>query len=205
MDFAPSSKWRAARIVLLAAAAAALAGCGLVTSPDTQETRSAVATTSSNAARATSSPLPTTPSVATPPAPAEPTVPAAGAPGVPEPPAAGAQIVAAPSEFGVMLFDRTGQAIYLFDKETTGRPECYDACAEAWPPVLTQGAPQGVGEVRPGLLGTAARTDGATQVTYAGHPLYYYAHEGKNEVRCHNVRGFGGLWLVVTPSGAPAA
>ena len=47
--------------------------------------------------------------------------------------------------------------------------------------------------------------DGSTQVTYAGHPLYYYAHEGKNQVTCHNVSEFGGLWLVVTPTGQAAA
>lgn len=104
-----------------------------------------------------------------------------------------------------MLFDDTGQAIYLFDKETTNQPECYDACADAWPPVLTDGPPLGTADVRSDLLGTTARTDGTTQVTYAGHPLYYYAHEGKNEVLCHNVTGFGGLWLVVTPTGDPAA
>jgi hypothetical protein len=43
-----------------------------------------------------------------------------------------------------------------------------------------------------------------TQVLYAGHPLYYYANEGANQVLCHNVREFGGLWLVVTSSGDPA-
>ena len=55
------------------------------------------------------------------------------------------------------------------------------------------------------LLGTAKRTDGTTQVTYGGHPLYFYAHEAKNEVKCHNIRGFGGLWLAVTPQGRAAA
>jgi hypothetical protein len=42
-------------------------------------------------------------------------------------------------------------------------------------------------------------------VTYGDHPLYYYAHEAKNEVKCHNIQGFGGLWLVVTPAGQSAA
>ena len=41
-----------------------------------------------------------------------------------------------------MLFDGTGQAIYLFDVETTSKPTCYDACAEAWPPVLTERGPR---------------------------------------------------------------
>ena len=53
----------------------------------------------------------------------------------------GTVIRSAKSEFGNMLFDGTGQAIYLFDKEQTTKPECYGACAEAWPPVLTEGTP----------------------------------------------------------------
>ena len=118
--------------------------------------------------------------------------------------AEGIALKSAGSEFGPMLFDASGQAIYLFDKETTDRPECYDACAKAWPPVLTESAPRAQGEVAPALLGTTERSDGTTQVTYGGHPLYFYAHEAQNEVKCHNVRGFGGLWLVVTPTGNAA-
>jgi predicted lipoprotein with Yx(FWY)xxD motif len=117
----------------------------------------------------------------------------------------GTIIKAARSQFGMMLFDSTGQAIYLFDKEQTTQPECYGACAEAWPPVLSKGTPTASGATKQDLLGTTKRTDGTTQVTYGGHPLYYYAHEAKNEVKCHNIQGFGGLWLVVTPSGRPAA
>jgi predicted lipoprotein with Yx(FWY)xxD motif len=118
---------------------------------------------------------------------------------------AGTVIKSANSQFGMMLFDGTGQAIYLFDKEQTTKPQCYGACAEAWPPVLTMGTPVAADGTRPSLLGTVKRTDGTTQVTYGGHPLYFYAHEAKNEVKCHNVQGFGGLWLVVTPKGQAAA
>ena len=114
-------------------------------------------------------------------------------------------IQTAGSAYGSMLFDRSGQAIYLFDRETTDTPQCYGACAEAWPPVLTRGVPQPSGAARSALLGTTSRTDGSRQVTYDGHPLYFYAHEGPNEVLCHNVSEFGGLWLVVTPGGDPAA
>jgi len=117
----------------------------------------------------------------------------------------GKLVTTSASEYGTMLFDTAGQAIYLFDKENTDRPECYQACAAAWPPVLTRGEPRGSGQVKSDLLGTTARTDGSTQATYAGHPLYYYLHDDKNEVSCHNVTEFGGLWLVVTPSGDPAA
>jgi predicted lipoprotein with Yx(FWY)xxD motif len=116
----------------------------------------------------------------------------------------GTVVTTADSEFGEILFDGEGQAIYLFDKEETSEAECYDACADEWPPVLTKGNPVADGTVASNRLGTTMRTDGSTQVTYAGHPLYYYAHEGADEVKCHNVDEFGGLWLVVTPSGKPA-
>jgi predicted lipoprotein with Yx(FWY)xxD motif len=116
----------------------------------------------------------------------------------------GTLVRTASSDFGTMLFDESGQAIYLFDRETSDRPRCYGPCADAWPPVLTKGEPQAGRQARSGLLATTERKDGTSQVTYAGHPLYYYAHEGKNEVLCHNVDEFGGTWLVVRPNGEAA-
>lgn len=109
-----------------------------------------------------------------------------------------------PSDHGRMLFDRAGQAIYLFDRESTQRPECFGACAAAWPPVLTTARPRATGGTRQDLFGTTRRPDGARQVTYADHPLYYYAHEEPRQVLCHGVDEYGGLWLVVRPDGTPA-
>jgi predicted lipoprotein with Yx(FWY)xxD motif len=103
-----------------------------------------------------------------------------------------------------MLYDASGQAIYLFTAERGTRPECYRECADAWPPVLTTGRPQAKGSLKSDLLSTTRRRDGATQVTYAGHPLYFYAHEGKYQVLCHNIEEYGGTWLVVQPDGDPA-
>jgi predicted lipoprotein with Yx(FWY)xxD motif len=122
-----------------------------------------------------------------------------------EPMSHGTVVTTADSQFGEILFDGAGQAIYLFDKEETTEAECYEDCAVEWPPVLTEGDPVAESQIAPDRLGTTQRTDGSTQVTYAGHPLYYYAHERANEVKCHNVHEFGGLWLAVTPSGDPAA
>lgn len=122
----------------------------------------------------------------------------------PQPMDHGTRIVGADSDFGTMLFDGTGQAIYLFDVETTSKPGCYDACAEAWPPVLTEGKPVAADGVEDSLLGTTERTDGTIQVTYNDHPLYFYAHEGKHEVKCHDVFMNGGNWFVVQPDGNPA-
>jgi predicted lipoprotein with Yx(FWY)xxD motif len=107
------------------------------------------------------------------------------------------------SQFGRILFDGDDRAIYLFGKESSSRSECNGACAEAWPPLLTEGGLRAGGGARPGLLGTTQRTDGTTQVTYNGHPLYYYVNDPPGQVLCHNVEEFGGLWLVVDPAGNP--
>jgi predicted lipoprotein with Yx(FWY)xxD motif len=116
----------------------------------------------------------------------------------------GTVIITADSQYGPMLFDRTGQAIYLFDKETSSTPRCYGPCADAWPPVLTDSEPRARRGADGALLGTVRRRDGSTQVTYDGRPLYFYADEGKYQVLCHDIREYGGLWLVVTPEGPPA-
>jgi predicted lipoprotein with Yx(FWY)xxD motif len=116
----------------------------------------------------------------------------------------GTVVTTAPSDYGTMLFDESRQAIYLFDKETSQRPRCYGPCAEAWPPVLTKGEPRAARRTKQRLLGTTERRDGSLQVTYAGHPLYFYAHEGKGEVLCHDVEEYGGVWLVVQPDGDAA-
>ena len=113
----------------------------------------------------------------------------------------GTRIVLGDSEFGSMLFDSKKQAIYIFENDPKEKSACYDDCAEAWPPVFTEGAPVAAKGVKQELLGTVKRRDGKRQVTYAGKPLYFYAHEGPGEVRCHNVNLNGGLWWVVGPDG----
>jgi predicted lipoprotein with Yx(FWY)xxD motif len=106
------------------------------------------------------------------------------------------------SDYGTIVADGEGRALYLFEKETSDRSECYGACAQAWPPLLTKGAPRGAGGAQASQLGTTKRSDGSTQVTYNGHPLYYCVDDtAPGEVGCQNVNEFGGLWLVVDPNG----
>lgn len=171
------------RLVLLALATAALlAGCG----SDDDSSGDDGAAAGPAAAETTT-------------APEEDTAPAEEEEEPAEP--AGSTIELGDSQYGQVLFDEDGQAIYLFDKETSDTSECYDDCAAEWPPVLTEGEPQAGRGIDESLLGTTERDDGTTQVTYNGHPLYLYAHEGPNEVRCHNVPGFGGLWLALGADG----
>lgn len=106
------------------------------------------------------------------------------------------------TRFGRVLFDGRGRVLYGFTRDRRGGPSrCYGECAKAWPVYFAKGTMRaGVG-VKKSLMGTTRRRDGRLQVTYNGWPLYYYAHEGPGEVRCQNVDQFGGLWLVVRPSG----
>lgn len=113
----------------------------------------------------------------------------------------GTAITASDSEFGEILFDSTKQAICIFENDSKAESDCYDDCAEAWPPVLTKGEPKAADGIDAELLGTTQRDDGTTQVTYADQPLYYYANEGPGEVECHNVNLNGGFWWVVGPDG----
>jgi predicted lipoprotein with Yx(FWY)xxD motif len=140
-------------------------------------------------------PAPTEPT--TEPTPDEPTEPGTTEPAAPS----GTTITTGDSPFGTMLFDDADQAIYIWELEPTSTPECYDDCAVAWPPVLTEGDPVADGEVDADLLGVTERTDGSQQVTYNDHPLYYYAHEEPGEVKCHNIATHGGLWWVIQPDG----
>jgi predicted lipoprotein with Yx(FWY)xxD motif len=107
------------------------------------------------------------------------------------------------TRYGPILFDGKNRVLYGFTRDRRGGPSrCYGACAAAWPVYYSRGGGLRAGRgVRQALLGTVRRRDGRRQVTYNGWPLYYYAHEGPGEVKCQNVREFGGLWLVVRANG----
>jgi predicted lipoprotein with Yx(FWY)xxD motif len=121
------------------------------------------------------------------------------------PKTAGTMITSAKSDYGDILWGPNRQAIYIWEREPSATPQCYDNCAVAWPPVLTAGEPEAGVSINAALLGTVKRSDGSTQVTYNGHPLYYYAHEGPGEVKCHNIVTHGGLWWVITTAGTRGA
>jgi predicted lipoprotein with Yx(FWY)xxD motif len=107
------------------------------------------------------------------------------------------------SRFGRVLFDGKGRVLYGFTRDKRGgKSTCYGACAAAWPVYFKKGVLRAGNGVNRSLIGTVKRRDGRLQVTYNGWPLYYYAHEGPGQILCQNVDEFGGLWLVVRPSGA---
>jgi predicted lipoprotein with Yx(FWY)xxD motif len=107
------------------------------------------------------------------------------------------------SDYGRILADGRGRALYLFTHDD-GESRCYGECARAWPPLITRGAPRAGDRVKRKLLGTVRRKDGKKQVTYNGHPLYYYVDDDEpGEVLCQAVLEYGGYWYVVKRSGEP--
>ena len=108
------------------------------------------------------------------------------------------------SRFGRILVDGRGHTLYLFTRDRgRNRSRCYGGCADAWPPLYTRGKPRAGDWCEAGRLGTTRRRNGRVQVTYNGHPLYYYVDEDEpGEILCQNVEEFGGLWLVVSPAGS---
>ncbi len=111
-------------------------------------------------------------------------------------------VTARSSNYGRILFDGRGFALYAFTRDPRGRSVCSGACATAWPPYLVNARARAAAGVKSSLLGTTRRANGRLQVTYAGRPLYYYIGDRRpGQVTCQNVNEFGGLWLVMRPNG----
>jgi predicted lipoprotein with Yx(FWY)xxD motif len=99
-----------------------------------------------------------------------------------------------------VLTSAQGFTLYSFAPDTAATSQCNGSCAQIWPPVTS---PVTAGTGIPGKLGTIARSDGTTQVTYNGHPLYTYAgdtHPG--QANGNNLNLNGGLWHEVTAAAA---
>ncbi len=124
-----------------------------------------------------------------------------GAPSTPS--VTAAAVSTASGELGTFLVGPDGRTLYLFQKDTGTQSTCSGACATAWPPLITSGAPTATGAAKAELLGTTQRDDGTMEVTYAGHPLYYFAGDtAPGDTKGQEVDGFGAEWYVVSPSGA---
>jgi predicted lipoprotein with Yx(FWY)xxD motif len=105
-------------------------------------------------------------------------------------------------KLGKIIVDPQGRTLYDFviDKGTTS--VCYGACASLWPPYLTKGTPKAGSGVSQSLIGTTKRRDGTTEVTYGGHPLYYYAPDREQgQITGQALDQFGAPWYALTPGG----
>ncbi|WP_042418043.1 COG4315 family predicted lipoprotein [Streptacidiphilus anmyonensis] len=114
------------------------------------------------------------------------------------------------SKYGQILVDSSGHTLYLLTADAPSKSTCYGDCASFWPPDHSTGMPTDSG-VNASMVGTTARTDHTTQVTYNGHPLYTFVKDAKaGDVTGEGITNFGGTWYVVGVDGnaitsAPAA
>jgi predicted lipoprotein with Yx(FWY)xxD motif len=104
---------------------------------------------------------------------------------------------------GLYLTGASGRALYLWAADHSGTSSCAGACAQTWPPLLTKGVPTATGSVKASDLGTLTRSNGSKQVTYMGHPLYYYVGDtGAGTWHGQGSSAFGAKWWLVAPSGS---
>ena len=109
-------------------------------------------------------------------------------------------VATATSSLGTILTDAQGRTLYLFTKDASGTSSCTGTCLSVWPPVDANGGAQAGSGASASLLGTAA---GGAQITYNGHPLYYYVGDTKRgDTNGQDLNQFGGSWYVVSPTGA---
>jgi predicted lipoprotein with Yx(FWY)xxD motif len=114
-----------------------------------------------------------------------------------------ARLTARSTEYGKALFGPSGNVLYVFGADRGSTSNCYGVCAKAWPPLLTKGAPIAGRGVDAKLLGMTKRKNGTMQVTYNGHPLYYYEADKVGKIMCQHATMHGGLWLIIKPNGRP--
>jgi predicted lipoprotein with Yx(FWY)xxD motif len=107
------------------------------------------------------------------------------------------------TKLGKVLVNGKGVTLYLFMKDKNGKSACTGSCATAWPPLLTSGRAHVGGSASAAKLGTTRRSDGTTQVTYNGHPLYTFIKDNNKpgSTAGEGIEAFGAEWYVLGPNG----
>src|SRR5437588_1509690 len=109
--------------------------------------------------------------------------------------AAGATLAVGHTSLGSFIVDSRGRSLYLFEADKGTKSTCYGDCATNWPPLVTSGGVAVSGGASMSLVGTTKRTDGTTEVTYNGHPLYYFVGDSKRgDTNGEGVVAFGAGW-----------
>ena len=119
-----------------------------------------------------------------------------------KPAARSATVTTSRTALGRILVDGSGRSLYLFERDTRRTSACSGVCASYWPPLLATGKPIAIKGAKPSLLGTIRRANGSRQVSYAGHPLYFFSGDNsRGETNGEGLQDFGAGWYVLTPSG----
>ena len=121
----------------------------------------------------------------------------------PAPSSGGGQSVKlASTKLGKVLVDGQGRTLYLFEADKGTMSACDAGCASVWPPLTTTGHPTAGPGLAASKLGTTKRSDGATEVTYNGHPLYTYAGDSaQGQTNGQDLDDFGAGWYVLSAAG----
>jgi predicted lipoprotein with Yx(FWY)xxD motif len=101
-----------------------------------------------------------------------------------------------------VLTNPKGFTLYSFAPDTSTKSNCNGVCAQNWPPVKGPATASGV----KGTFGTIKRSDGSTQATFDGHPLYTFVGDtAPGQAKGNGLNADGGLWHEVTTSGSAPA
>ena len=117
-------------------------------------------------------------------------------------PGSGPSVKLASTKLGKVLVDAQGRTLYLFEADKGPMSACDGACASVWPPLTTTGHPTAGTGVMASKLGTTKRSDGATEVTYKGHPLYTYAGDSApGQTNGQGLDDYGAEWYALSAGG----
>jgi predicted lipoprotein with Yx(FWY)xxD motif len=170
-----TAKFRIFGVAALATAALIVAGCGSASSSSTSTATAAAAPGSTSSTSVTTSAAAVT---------------------------TGVMVKTAKGSSGTYLAGPNGHALYLWVADSGDMSSCSGACAHAWPPLLTKGKPTAGPGVNASDLGTTMRSDGTEEVTYKGHPLYYFiADTSAGSAKGQGSDSFGAKWWLISPSG----
>jgi predicted lipoprotein with Yx(FWY)xxD motif len=106
------------------------------------------------------------------------------------------------TKLGDILTDGKGRTLYLFEKDKGTKSTCFGACAAGWPPLTAAGKPALAGGLAASKLATSSRAGGARQITYGGHPLYYFVGDkAAGQTTGEGLKAFGAEWYALSASG----
>ena len=126
-----------------------------------------------------------------------------GAAAAPAPAAANSAVSLHSTSSGKVLVDVEGRTLYLFERDKADTSSCTGACQSIWPSLTSQSTPKAAGGVSAAKLSTIAAPGGKRQVTYDGHPLYYYVGDRKpGDATGEGLKQFGAKWYVLAANGS---
>ena len=116
--------------------------------------------------------------------------------------AAGVTVDVKQTALGKTLVDANGRTLYLFGPDKPNRSTLSRAGLAVWPALTSTPTPKATGGAASALIGTIAGPAGGRQVTYNGHPLYFFVGDrSPGSARGQRLNEFGGVWYVLSPNG----